>query len=228
MFDLREPTLASWLDAVIAVTVSLLLGLFVAFIYRRVMRGFSYSVSIMHTLVYLPMITSIVMLVVANEIARAFTLVGALSVIRFRTPIKDAKDTAFIFLSLAAGMGAGVGLYLVVTVGTVLIGLFILLLQSLKFGLRVKQEILVKFSVPLNGHEDSTHHRDVFERHLHNYKLINARSLHENQRLELTFLVTPHKQTDMIQFSRTLSATPNIERVSIIRYDDEDYSQNVF
>ena len=92
--------------------LALLFGLFIALIYRRVMTNLSYSVPILHTLVYLAMIVALIMIIVANELVRAFTLLGAFAVIRFRTPIKDARDGAFIFWSLAAGMGAGVGLYL--------------------------------------------------------------------------------------------------------------------
>lgn len=228
MFGQSDPMIVTSIDVLTAVSVSLLLGLYVAFIYRMVVPSFSYSVSILHTLLYLGMIVSLVMMVISNQIARAFTLVGALAVIRFRTPIKDARDAAFIFLALAAGMGAGVGLYLITALGTILIGIFMLLIHYSKFGLRAKGETLVKFTIPLNEGEDSAYHKKVFQRFLRGHKLINARSLHEGGRLELTFLVRPLKATDMIKFSRALSSIPQIEKVSVIVTEDEEVTQNVF
>lgn len=228
MFGQFDPAVVTWIDAVSAISISLLLGLYIAFIYRTVTPGSSYSVSILHTLLYLSMIVSLVMMIISNQIARAFTLVGALAVIRFRTPIKDAKDAAFIFLALAAGMGAGVGLYLVTALGTILIGIFILLIHYSKFGLRARKETLVKFTVPLNEEENSVYHKEVFERFLRDHKLINARSLHEAGRMELTFLVKPLKTTDITKFSQALSSIPQIEKVSVIICEDEELTQNVF
>jgi len=167
MFNQTGGVPVSWVNVVIAVPLSLLLGLYVALIYKKVTPGANYSVAILHTLIYLSMIVSLVMIVIANQIARAFTLVGALAVIRFRTPIKDARDAAFIFLGLAAGMGAGVGLYTEAALGTGLIGLFILLLHYTKFGRQVKGETLVKFTVPLETDGQSApDHQEVFQEYL--------------------------------------------------------------
>jgi uncharacterized membrane protein YhiD involved in acid resistance len=228
MFGQSDPIIITWIGVVSSISISLLLGLYVAFIYRAVTPGFTYSISILYTLLYLAMIVSLVMIVISNQIARAFTLVGALAVIRFRTPIKDAKDAAFIFLALAAGMGAGVGLHLVTALGTILIGIFILLIHYSKFGLRAKRETLVKFTVPFDEEENSLYHKEVFQKFLRDHKLINARSLHESGRLELTFLVKPLKTTDMIKFSQALSSIPQIEKVSVIVSEDEELTQNIF
>jgi len=228
MFGQSDPTVLSLFDVFSAVAVSLIFGLYVALIYRRVTPDATYSVSILRTLTYLSMIVALVMMIISNQIARAFTLVGALAVIRFRTPIKDAKDAAFIFLALAAGMGAGVGLYLETALGIFLIGIFMLLIHYSKFGLRGTKETLVKFTVPLNGEEDSVYHKEVFEELLRSHKLINARSLRESERLELTFFVKPLRTTDMIKFSQALSSIPQLEKVSVIVCDDDELAQNVF
>jgi len=227
MFGQVDPAILSLVDVVSAVAISLLFGLYVAFVYRRVTPDANYSVSILRTLTYLSMIVALVMMIISNQIARAFTLVGALAVIRFRTPIKDAKDAAFIFLSLAAGMGAGVGLYLETALGTFLIGLFMMLIHHTRFGFRGTKETLVKFTVPLNGGEESVSHKKVFDRYLRAHKLVNARSLHEIDRLELTFLVKSLREADAIKFSQALSSIPQIEKVSVIVCDDDALTQNV-
>ena len=228
MFGQVDPSILSLVDVASAVAVSLLFGLYVAFVYRRVTPDANYSVSILRTLTYLSMIVALVMMIISNQIARAFTLVGALAVIRFRTPIKDAKDAAFIFLSLVAGMGAGVGLYLETALGTFLIGLFIMLIHRARFGSRGTKETLVKFTVPLNGGEGSAYHKKVFDRYGRGHKLVNARSLSDIDRLELTFFVKSLKESDVVNFSRALSSTPELEKVSVIVCNDDDLTQNVY
>ena len=228
MFGQSELIAVPWGQVLSAISLSLLLGAYIAFVYKTVIPRLNYSVSILHTLLYIAMIVSLVMMIISNQIARAFTLVGALAVIRFRTPIKDTKDAAFIFLSLAAGMGTGVGLYLETALGTVLIGGFMLLIHYSRFGLRAKGETLVKLTVPLGQTENAMYYEDVFRRFLRDHRLINVRSLREGEKLELTFLVRPQKETDLVRFSRALSSVPQIERVSVIVCDDEDLSQNVF
>jgi len=224
MFDSSVTLNTNWINVLLAIPMTAVMGLYVAAIYRKVMSGFAYSTSILQTLIFLGMVVSLVMIVISNEVARAFTLVGALAVIRFRTPIKDPRDAAFIFMALAGGMGAGVGLYVETALGIGLIGLCILGLHWSRFGLQTRGETLVKFSVPLNGKEPHAYSQEVFADFLDQQRLINARSLPDGSRLELTYLVEPKRNTDMGHFSRTLSAVPQIERTSIIVARDEEMS----
>ena len=91
MPSLLSPVNVTWINVLTSLPLALIFGLFIAVIYRRVMTNLNYSVPILHTIVYLAMIVSLVMIIVANELVRAFTLLGAFAVIRFRTPIKDAR-----------------------------------------------------------------------------------------------------------------------------------------
>ena len=111
IFDniLSKGVLTSWQDIVINIIIAFILGVIISWIYRRTHRGYSYSNSFISTLTILSMVTAFVMMVIGNNIARAFSLVGALSIIRFRTAVKDTRDTAFVFLSLAVGMAVGTG-----------------------------------------------------------------------------------------------------------------------
>lgn len=199
MPSLLNPINVTWINVLTSVPLALIAGLFIAVIYRRVMTNLSYSVPIQHTVVYLSMIVALIMIIVANELVRAFTLLGAFAVIRFRTPIKDARDGAFIFWSLAAGMGAGVGLYVETTLGVGLIGLFIWLMHLSRFGLTSGREILVTLTVPQTGAGDAPVYAPVFETHLAGHDLINVRSVLGGQRLELTFYVRPRPDTDLGQ-----------------------------
>jgi hypothetical protein len=125
-------------------------------------------------------------------------------------------------------MGAGVGLYLETALGTFLIGLFMMLIHRTRFGFRGTKETLVKFTVPLNGGKESVYHKKAFDKYVRTHKLVNARSLHEIDRLELTFLVKSLKESDVVGFSRALSSTPQVEKVSVIVCNDDDLTQNVY
>ena len=175
----------SWQTVLFSAMISLALGLFISLMYRLVTPSVNYSVAIQQTLLYVAMITSLVMLIISNQLARAFTLVGALSVIRFRTPVKDTRDASFVFLSLAAGMGTGVGLYLETAVGIAFIGVAMGAMRLSRLGMRAKGEILVKFSIPGADDEDGHAHRDVFDQHLKSHRLINTRTIGSGDRLEL-------------------------------------------
>jgi uncharacterized membrane protein YhiD involved in acid resistance len=103
--------------------LAFVLGQVVAWMYIFTHRGLSYSRNMVHSIVLLAMIVTAVMLVVGDSVARAFGLVGALAIIRFRTVVRDARDTSFIFLSLAMGIAIGAQHYSVAIIGVILIGL---------------------------------------------------------------------------------------------------------
>ncbi|MCB0843737.1 MAG: DUF4956 domain-containing protein, partial [Bacteroidetes bacterium] len=110
-------------DIVINLAISVICGLIISVVYRLTYKGASYSVTFVHSLVLLSMITAIVLLVIGNNLARAFGLVGAMSIIRFRTAVRDTQDIVFIFFSLAVGMAAGVGYPVIAILGTILVSL---------------------------------------------------------------------------------------------------------
>lgn len=116
--------------------LAFLLAQFVAWLYTHTHRGLSYSRNLVHSLVLLSMIVAMVMLVVGDSISRAFGLVGALAIIRFRTVVRDARDTTFIFLCLAIGIAVGSHHYAVALAGTLLVGSTAALLQWSNFGTR--------------------------------------------------------------------------------------------
>jgi hypothetical protein len=116
--------------------LAFVLGTAVAGMYAATHRGLSYSRNMVHSIVLLAMIITMVMLVVGDSVARAFGLVGALAIIRFRTVVRDARDTTFIFLALAVGIAVGAAQPLVAVLGTIGIGGVATLLQWTGFATR--------------------------------------------------------------------------------------------
>src|SRR5512133_1939353 len=100
----------SALDMILALVLSFALGLFIFFVYKKTYRGVMYSASFGISLMALTMITSLVILAVTSNVILSLGMVGALSIVRFRTAIKEPLDIAFLFWSIAVGIVLGAGL----------------------------------------------------------------------------------------------------------------------
>ena len=116
--------------------LSYVLAQMVAWLYIWTHKGLSYSRNLTHSIVIIAMVVTSVMLVVGDSIARAFGLVGALAIIRFRTVLRDTRDTVFIFLALTIGIAIGAHHYSVAIASTFVIGLVAVQLNFTGFGQR--------------------------------------------------------------------------------------------
>src|SRR5215813_8326825 len=98
-------------EVVMALVVSFGLCLVFAYTYKQTHQGLSYSSSFVHALIMMGVTVAVIMMIIGSNIARAFSLVGALSIIRFRSAIKDPRDVAFLFMVMACGMAVGTGFF---------------------------------------------------------------------------------------------------------------------
>lgn len=103
----------SVLDFAFGYLVSFVGSVILVFGYKKTHSGYSFSSSYLTSLVLTSVIVSLIMTIIGSNIARAFALVGAMSIVRFRNPVKETKDLVFIFASIAVGMAAGTGFYLI-------------------------------------------------------------------------------------------------------------------
>lgn len=122
----------SIIDMVLAMALAFAIGLFIFFIYKKTFAGVMYSSSFGVTLVALTMITTFVILAVTSNVVLSLGMVGALSIVRFRTAIKEPLDIAFLFWALAAGIVLAAGLIPLAVFGSVIIGLIILIFANRK------------------------------------------------------------------------------------------------
>lgn len=116
-------TTVSGLDMVLGLSVALLGGLFILFIYQQTTRQVTTNRSFCLSLLLVSAISAMMVLCITSNLALSLGMVGALSIVRFRTAIKDASDTAFLFWGVAVGITAGAGFYLLTLIGCLLIGL---------------------------------------------------------------------------------------------------------
>lgn len=148
---LENVTAVSVLDMVISMVLAFALGLFIFLIYKKTYSGVMYSASFGVTLVALTMITTLVILAVTSNVVLSLGMVGALSIVRFRTAIKEPLDIAFLFWSIAAGIVLAAGLIPLAVFGSIFIGIILLIFVNKKDN--THPYIVV---VRCNGHESET------------------------------------------------------------------------
>lgn len=183
----------SVLDVAITLALSFILSVSIAWVYRATHRNVSYSQSYVQTLIILGMLISVIMLVVGSNIARAFALVGALSVIRFRNAIKETRDVGFIFLVMAVGMAVGTRFYTLGVVAAVTICLVIVLMHKFDwFQLNVQRQV-VKVQVPNDGEDYKLPISDVLIRHTDEFELVSMESIRGGALTEMMYTVKMKK-----------------------------------
>lgn len=123
---LENVTSVSVLDMVLTIVLSFGIGLFIFLVYKKTYRGVMYSAGFGTTLIALTMITSIVILAVTSNVVLSLGMVGALSIVRFRTAIKDPLDIAFLFWSIGDGIILAAGMIPLAIIGSVCIGVILL------------------------------------------------------------------------------------------------------
>lgn len=124
----------STLDVLLALGLSFVLGLFIFLIYKKTYQGVMYSDSFGISLIAMSMITSLVIIAVTSNVVLSLGMVGALSIVRFRTAIKEPMDIAFLFWSIAVGIVLGAGLLPLAIIGSVIIGIIIVIFSTRKIG----------------------------------------------------------------------------------------------
>lgn len=129
---LENVTSVSVLDMMLAMILAFAIGMFIFYVYKKTFSGVMYSSGFGVTLVALTMITTLVILAVTSNVVLSLGMVGALSIVRFRTAIKEPLDIAFLFWSIAVGIVLAAGLIPLAVIGSILIGVFLLIFVNRK------------------------------------------------------------------------------------------------
>lgn len=202
-------------EAVLILLLSFGLCSAIGWVYQITHRGASYTQSFVHTLVLIGVIVSVVMLVIGSDIARAFSLVGSLSIVRFRNAVKETRDVGFIFLTIAIGMAIGTKFYLLAVITTVIVCLMILIMTRFNwFARRVVSHIL-KIQVPNNIAFDALFDK-VFLKYTSHSELISVDSVHNGTLTELIYNIGMKKQGKIEEFLSEIKKLNDNHRVSLI------------
>lgn len=135
---IQEFSAISMGTVLVSITLSFLLSLFIVFIYRSTYAGVNFSSNFAGCLMMISMVTTLVILVISSNVVLSLGMVGALSIVRFRTAVKEPTDTAFLFWAIATGILCGAGYVTISILATLLLGLLFVLIHVLgkhqKFG----------------------------------------------------------------------------------------------
>jgi uncharacterized membrane protein YhiD involved in acid resistance len=202
-------------DVVISLVLSFVLCSAIGWVYQITHRGASYTQSYVHTLVLNGMVVAVIMLIVGSNIARAFALLGALSIVRFRNAVKESRDVGFIFFTMAVGMAVGTKFYLLAVVAAVVICLVILIMTRFNwYARRVVCQIL-KIQVP-NDAQFDTLFDDLFVKYTSSSELISVDSIHGGMLTELTYSVGLKKPGKIQSFLTEIKKLNGNNRVTLI------------
>lgn len=170
------------------VGAAIVLGLFISFVYTRTHSKEGYSQDFAVTLVMLPIITAIVIFLVGSNIARAFSLAGVFTLIRFRSAPGDPKDIAYIFFTMAVGLACGMGYVLYAAVFAVILCATMAVLTVTRFGASKTTPMLLNITIP-----EDLNYQDVFDETLaaftSSYTLIRVKSTNFGSLFELRYQV---------------------------------------
>lgn len=213
----------SVLDVLLALSLSLVCSLVVAWVYRATHRNISYSQSYVQTLIILGMLITLIMLIVGSNIARAFALVGALSVVRFRNAIKETRDVGFIFLVMGIGMACGTRFYTLAILATAVICAVILLMHRFNwFSLNVQRQV-VKVQVPADDEDYGPRIDDILIANTDEYELISTESVRGGSMMEFSYTARLKKNTKPSDLIAQLRAVNYGQKATVLTgYDQTD------
>lgn len=202
----------STLDVLLALGLSFVLGLFIFFVYKKTYQGVMYSDSFGVSLIAMSMITSLVIIAVTSNVVLSLGMVGALSIVRFRTAIKEPMDIAFLFWAIAVGIVLGAGLIPLAIIGSVIIGIIIVIFSTRKIG-------DIPYILVVNCTDENSEIavgellKNEVKRSLLKSKSVNSLGT------ELTFEVRIKK--DDTRFVNQILATSGVDNAVLVSYNGE-------
>jgi uncharacterized membrane protein YhiD involved in acid resistance len=208
-------------DGFVAIFLSFTLVLVITQVYKYTYKGSRYSQSFVHTVIIMGVVVSIIMIVIGNNIAVAFGLVGAFSIIRFRSAMSDPKDIAFIFFGMATGIACGLGFYILAILFTLSLSLLIILLYKVDYGQKGQSTRTLRVTVPENLQHEGLFD-DIFAYFLEQYNLTNVETTNLGTMIQLEYVIVPKQgvnDRDMIDAIRERNANLKVS----INYGDTGY-----
>ncbi|MBM4152401.1 MAG: DUF4956 domain-containing protein [Kiritimatiellaceae bacterium] len=199
-----------------AMLLSFVLCSVIAKLYQLTFQSLSYSRAFVHTLILGGMITCMVMMAMGDSLARGVGVLGALSLIRFRTVIRDPRDMMFLFASLGLGVSCGAGLFAVSIVGCLILSSVILLLHFAPFATRRRHEAMLRFLVETNDDTARAEVDKVLAECCSAFMLLAMREAVQGDLLEYSYqvrLIDPSYQVDIV---KKLEAIGSVAEVNLI------------
>ena len=209
---LENVSAVSLLDMLLALILAFALGMFIFLVYKKTYQGVMYASSFGVTLIALTMITTVVMLAVTSNVVLSLGMVGALSIVRFRTAIKEPLDIAFLFWSIAVGIVLAAGMIPLAVVGSVIIGITLLVFVNRKTYWNPYIVVL-----QCDGHDSETAAKAYLDE-ITDRCIVKSKSAQKGS-LELT--VEIRLKSDNTDFIHTLSEMQGVNSAVLVSYNGD-------
>jgi hypothetical protein len=205
-----------------ALGASLVLGLLISLVYLKTHKEEGYSVGFTVTLIMLPAIISVIIMLVGNNVARAFSLAGAFSLIRFRSAPGDPKDIAYVFFTLAVGLACGMGYIAYAVVFAIILCIVMIILNEINFAKPKTTNLQLKITIPedLNFQELFD---DILIRYTNSWSLKRIKTSDFGTIFEVVYSISLKSSSDQKKFIdelRCRNGNLNIT-LSLKEYEDK-------
>jgi uncharacterized membrane protein YhiD involved in acid resistance len=197
--------------------IAFLFGCIVALIYRGTHRRDPIAPTFPRTLVLLSILIAMVTSVIGDNVARAFSLVGALSIVRFRTVVRDTQDTAFVIFAVIVGMAAGANHLLVAIVGTAIIAAAIFILRprgNATVWTEEECDVCIRLAA---GSKPDRLVEPVLKKHLHQFEILGVATAKQGTALEVTYRTRFRKSSAPLELVNELSQLDGVQNVEVSR-----------
>jgi Domain of unknown function (DUF4956) len=208
-------------DIFFRLTVAVLLGCVVAWIYVRTSREGESGSSFLITLVLLSVLIAMVTQVIGNNVARAFSLVGALSIVRFRTVVRDTRDTAYVIFAVVVGMAAGAANLWVAVIGVVIVGIVSFVIasrSSFAAGLAAPYTLRLRMGL---GHDLETVAGPTLNHYCVARRLLSVATNRQGAALEFSLETRMRPGSSSEEMVKALNLLEGIQDIRLERYEPE-------
>jgi hypothetical protein len=201
------------INILINVTMSFLIGMFIFFIYKRTYQGVLYQRSFNISLVLASVVTSLVIMTISGNLILSLGMVGALSIVRFRTPVKDSMDLIFLFWAISTGIANGVGYFNISLVGSILISLFLIILTGTKSKSSDAFLVVVQINSAISDSEILNKIRSGVDKYSLKSKVLSK------EFTEVTLEV--RISNNATEFLNHIKAMDGVNRLTLVAYDQD-------
>lgn len=212
-------------DAIVSMSIAFLNGLIISKIYLKTYSGFSFDKTFSFTLIILTIIISLVMMVISTNIALSLGLIGSLSIIRFRTVVKDSRDMAFLFWSIAIGLTVGAKYLTISIYVNLFIALVVLIITRLNINQITNTEYIFVINHKSNNELITKKINLILDKYNIKYEIKSSYLDSKDLNNELTYnIILKDKKIDIVEIQKNINKINSINNISILGPESNIYA----
>jgi len=206
---------ASSLTIMYTIMLSFLLSVILAVVYQKTFRGLSYSRNYIQAIVLISIISAVIIQSVGDSLARGIGIMAAMAIIRFRTNLKDPRDTLFLFASLAAGISCGAYAFNVAIIGTLGFSLAAIILYFSPLGPKSYFDGMLRFNMPVDNKEISLLDAKIHQ-YCKSFSLVTLREIEQGKRMDYAYHIKIRRGKSHASFLADLRTLSSIQGISLM------------